>query len=150
MSHRRKKTREEWLNDKQNLVDKISRSQLLYLVSLLLQLDKPKESELSSELTLAHLVMVMDEDQLIKLINLLEGSTIRIPTKEEFNKYLLSALVYMYVKLGLDYKEIKALLPTDRQCHINDIKRMYNSVAELMKDRKIPKIILDKLDRSSR
>ena len=52
----------------------------------------------------------------------------------------------MYVKLGLNYGEIKSLLPTDRQCHVNDIKRMYNDVAKLMSDRKIPKLIQDKLD----
>lgn len=101
---------------------------IYYLAMLLLLSNEHKTFSRIPELCL-----VLDEDNLQRFLSVYGGQTIKVPTKEKFNSYLKTVLVYYYVKIvGLSKKEAlkKAHATADRDVY-NHYIQLCNTIDKL-------------------
>lgn len=122
----------------------ISPSEVYYIVALLIEISRSQEGFDSDEVGMSELASVLSPEVLMKLSTIFGGCKVKIPTKGEFERFYLSALVYLYFKVGMTPHEIKRLLPTESNLTVITINKMYNEVASKLVKYKIP----DSIDKS--
>lgn len=80
--------------DKDLLESITSNSDLYYIALILLSAFNKKGYKKIPELAL-----VLDEDNLMRFLDMYGGQTLQIPTKEEFSRYLKAIAVYYYTEI---------------------------------------------------
>lgn len=115
-----------------NILEEINTNSEMYYISLLL-LSSLKKKCYSN---IPELSLILDEENLLRLINVYGGQTITIPTKEEVKKYLQIVMVYYYSEIkGLQIKEaMKKAGASDNAAILKNVYKLRN----LLEESKIP------------
>lgn len=100
----------------------------LLLFALFRLKDVPEYSSISE------LAYILDGKSLFNLLEYYGGTTIRIPTLDEFDTVVQSLLLYQYVNIeGIEYSQAVKLLDTTT-CSIKEIKECYTNMVDILKD----------------
>lgn len=122
----------------------VSPTEIYYVVALLIEISRSQEGFENNEVGMSELASVLTPEVLMKISTIFGGCKIKVPTKEEFERFYLSALVYLYTKVGMTPYEIKRQLPTENNLTAPTIQKMYNEVATKLVKYKVP----DSIDKS--
>lgn len=83
--------------------------------------------------TISELAYVLDKDNLMRLLDYFGGTTIKIPTKREFQVIINALLIYQSVKVekqSLAFA-LSKLTDVDR-VQLREIKQLYNQLCDIM------------------
>lgn len=100
----------------------------LMLFALFKLKDVPEYSSISE------LAYLLDGKGLLNLLEYYGGTTIKVPTLNEFKVVIQSLLLYQYVNVeGIEYNQAIKLLDTST-CSVKSIKDCYKDMVDILSD----------------
>ena len=116
---------------KNNILDTLNELSQTDVYSLLL-FALWRIKEIPEYSTLSELAYILDNNSLMRFLDYYGGSTIKVPTKEEFSVLIEALSLYRQVNIeGIDFKEALANL-TYKDLSLKDIKESYQKIDSIL------------------
>lgn len=116
---------------KNNILDTLNELSQTDVYSLLL-FALWRIKEIPEYSTLSELAYILDNNSLMRFLDYYGGSTIKVPTKEEFSVLIEALSLYRQVNIeGVDFKEALANL-TYKDLSLKDIKESYQKIDSIL------------------